>query len=130
VQISNRIRRYLDLAKQKAWESDFHHKHGAVLVKGGSVLNTSFNNARYSSFAHRFRDHAHNATRHAEIMCVLGLSREMTEGTTLYVVRINNKGHFMLSKPCEMCSDLLVFCGVKKVIYSVNNEEIKSVKMK
>lgn len=130
MQISNKVRRYLQIAKQKASESDYHQKHGAVLVKGGSVINVSFNNPQFSRFARRFRDNDCQATRHAEIMCVLGLAREVTEGATLYVVRINNNGNFMFSKPCDMCYEVMSFVGIKKVVYTVNNNKIKSMRVR
>ena len=67
-------------------QSDY--KHGAVLVKGGSVINTSYSKNRRVSFGSRFcKEHDGIATC-AELGAILGLERSVTEGATLYVARI------------------------------------------
>ena len=46
--ISNRHKRHIKLARRVAHQSDFHeYRHGAVLVKGNRVLNTSANKNSY-----------------------------------------------------------------------------------
>lgn len=122
-------KRFLELAKRQAFQSLFRHKHGSVLVKGGSVINTAYNNVEYTSFGDRFQRKEYYGTRHSEINCILGLDRSVTQGSTLYVVRINNKGDFLLSKPCEMCIMCSKFCGIKKIIYSIDNEHIGKIRM-
>ena len=105
-------------------------KHGALLIKGGSVINASFNKDSYSSFGNRFRhQNCGRATHHAEIGCVLGIDRSKTEGATIYVVRINRSGDFRLSKPCSMCHEVLKYCGIKKVVYTVDENKIASYKL-
>lgn len=128
---SKKTQRYLDLAKRMAFQSEYGKiRHGAVLVKGGSVLNASFNKSNYNAFADRFRKSSRGpATHHAEIGCILGIDKTMSEGATVYVVRINKQGQFKLSKPCEMCHDILKFCGVKKVVYTCDENEIDSYKL-
>ena len=125
--ISNGVARYLSLACRVAAQSEHDtFKHGAVLVKGGSILNTSCNKDQYKKFGNRFRDtrnHGH-ATRHAELGCVLGLDRSITQGSTLYVVRTNREGNLRMSKPCSMCEDALKFCGVKRVIYTTGSSNV------
>ena len=98
-------------------------KHGAVLVQGGSVLNCSFNKDNYNSFGSRFRPKSQgNATLHAELGCVLGIPRAKTTGATLYVARVNKLGDEKISKPCSMCQNVLKHVGVKRVIYTTNEE--------
>lgn len=128
---SKKTQRYLDLARRMALQSEYGKiRHGAVLVKGGSVINASFNKSNYSSFASRFREEDRGpATHHAEVGCILGIDKTITEGTTVYVVRINKRGDFRLSKPCHMCHNILKFCGVKKVVYTCNENEIESYKL-
>jgi len=119
------------LAKNVASQSLFHsHRHGAVLTKGGSVINTSPNKGGHCAFAGRFRkrDVGH-ATVHAEVGAILGLDRSVTEGTTLYVARIGKSGEFRMSKPCNMCVAVLKHCGVKKVIFTIDKEEVGRYKL-
>ena len=131
---SKTMKSYLELARKEALDSySCQQKHGAVLVRGGSVLNKSCNNPNFSSFMSRFAKlNPHKipkATRHAELMCVLGLDRSVTQGTTIYVVRINGSGKFMMSKPCELCQDVLRFVGVRKAIYTINEHRIGILKL-
>lgn len=127
MKISKGIQRYLSLAKRVASQSEHDHfKHGAVLVKGGSVLNTACNKDKYKRFGNRFRNtrHCGHATHHAELGCILGLDRSVTQGTTMYVVRMNREGTFRMSKPCDMCEEVLKFCGVKKVVYTTGENSV------
>ena len=132
MRVSKKIKSYFDLAKRVAQQSEHDHfKHGAVLVKGGSVINTSCNKDKYRSFGNRFRDTktCGHATHHAELGCILGLDKSATQGTTLYVARVNRQGDFRMSKPCDMCEEVLKFCGVKRVVYTTDNKAAKKIKL-
>lgn len=128
--ITGRNKRYVDLAKRLALTSDQHHKHAAILVKGGSVISWSNNRNKFKQWAQKFRArHRGPATIHAEIGAVLGVSREKTNGSDLYVVRVNHKGNLCLSIPCNMCHEVLSHVGVKRVYYSVDNQTIGCYKV-
>ena len=129
--LSHKKRRYVELAMRVAAQSDFkEYRHGAVLVRGGSVVNTSCNKNKYRSWGNRFRRRQiGHATHHAELGCVLGLDRSITEGATMYVVRIGKSGVLRNSKPCPMCEAALEYVGIKKVIYSDENGEIQSMRI-
>jgi deoxycytidylate deaminase len=108
----------IKLAARVAQQSTCTHKHGCILVKGGKILNTACNQSSYSHFANRFLKRPWYGTRHAEVNVVLGLSREITSGATIYLVRIGKGGALRDSCPCSMCADLLKFVGVRRVVYS------------
>jgi len=61
--------RCLTIAKNVAYNSPYGKlRHGAVLIKGGSIINISFNKENYTSFGTRFRNPSRgHATVHAEI---------------------------------------------------------------
>tara|TARA_S200002703_G_scaffold131427_1_gene118972 strand:- start:412 stop:825 length:414 start_codon:yes stop_codon:yes gene_type:complete len=112
--------RSLKMAAKVAEQSDYgKYKHGAVLVKGGSVMNFSSNSKNHTSFGQRFRTDPGMATHHAETSCVLGMNREATAGSTVYVARVNRKGQWRMSKPCSMCHEVMKFVGVKRVVYTI-----------
>lgn len=117
-------KRYIELAKRLAEQSEYgKFKHGAVLVQGGSVLNCSYNKDNYNSFGSRFRTaDMGRATLHAELGCILGMPRAKTTGATMYVARVNSLGREKISKPCPMCQGVLKHVGVKRVIYTTNDE--------
>ena len=84
-----RVRRFIDLAAKMANQScDPASRHGAVLVKGSSVLNASHNKNSFCSFGQRFREKGTGvSTMHAELGAILGMDRKITEGATVYVAR-------------------------------------------
>jgi len=130
-EISGRIKRYIELAKKVAEESEStDYRHGAVLVRGAAVISTSCNKNGFKSFGQRFRERdCGHATRHAELGVILGVDRAKTTGATVYVVRIGKTGDLRLSKPCHMCRAVLEYVGVKKVFYSIDENEIGVIKL-
>ena len=122
--LSKSRKRYFDLAKRAALESTYGKlRHGAVIVKGGSVVSFGFNKDKHSSFGRRFRHYdLGHATQHAEISAVLGLPRSATQGADVYVVRVNNFSQWRMSKPCPMCEEALRFVGVKRVFYTLDGK--------
>lgn len=129
--LSKKQRNFIDLASRIAQQTDFkEYKHGAVLVRGGTVLNTSCNKNKYKAWANRFRKKQRgHATVHAEIGAILGLDRSITEGSTIYVVRVGRDGHLRNSKPCPMCEAAMQFVGIKRVIYSNENGHIEHMRI-
>ena len=115
--------RYFNIARKTALcSAQTDYKHGAVLVKGGSVISTSCNKNRLVSFGSRFcTEHDGIATLHAELGAILGLDRTVTEGATLYVARIGKDGGYRLSKPCSMCTAAMQHVGIKRVFWSIDN---------
>ena len=119
---SKTTKKHIELAERVANQSIYSSfKHGAVLTKSGAVINASCNKNGFNSFGARFRKKEYGrATLHAELGAILNVERSKTEGSTVYVVRVNKKGEKRLSKPCHMCQSALQYCGIKKVIYSTN----------
>ena len=114
-----------------AEQSDYgKFRHGAVLVKGSSVRSISCNKHRHCSFGARFRREGHGeATLHAELGAILGIERSTTQGSTVYVARINKEGEARISKPCSMCEAAMRHVGVKRVIYTDANGKIESMRL-
>ena len=129
--LKGRHRRYIEASARAAEDSEFpNYRHSAVLVRGGSILSTAFNKSNHINWANKFRskDCGH-ATHHAEVGTILGMAREKTTGATLYVARIGKSGELKMSKPCEMCQQVLAHVGVKKVYYSIDNNNIGYIKL-
>jgi len=130
---TGKVKRYFELAKRVALQSNFPaYRHGAVLVRGKSVRNSACNKDSFCSFAARFRNkhiQEGRATLHAELGAILGVDRSITEGSTIFVTRIGKKGDYKMSKPCPMCHEAMRHVGVKRVVYSINNEIAGSYKL-
>lgn len=53
--------------------------------------------------------------QHAELNCLVGTSKIDLYKATMFVVRINNKGQYKVSKPCKECMSFIMASGIKKV---------------
>lgn len=122
LEASKSLKSKFETAKKIASKSSFRFKHGAILISGGRIISTGYNLSTFNSFGRRFVQNPAKASLHAEISCILGVSRKNTQGATVLVVRTKNDS-FRLSKPCDMCMSVLSFVGIKKVIYSISDEE-------
>ncbi len=129
--LSKKKQRFIELASRIAMQTEFReYKHGAVLVRAGAVVNTSCNKNKYKAWANQFRKKQRgHATVHAEIGAILGLDRSVTEGATIYVVRVGRDGCLRNSKPCAMCEAAMQYVGIKKVIYSNEDGQIESMRI-
>lgn len=121
--LSNSQKSVFDLAHRIAWQSDYEHfRHGAVLRRAGSIINTATNKKDFSAFGKRFRPVEKGvATRHAELGCVLGIDRSLTEDADVFVCRITKTGEMRLSKPCVMCQSAMNFVGIRRCFFSIGN---------
>ena len=118
-QLSNKDRSYLHLAMKVAESSVYEMRHGAVVVRGGSVLAVGYNKQKNDPiiFGDAGSEEAQrNSTVHAEMDA---LSRVTSaKGAVVYVARINRRGEPVLSRPCDNCYESLRDAGVKKIIFT------------
>ncbi len=128
---NKRNQRFINMAVDIATSSEnSKFRHGAVLVKNGKVRNSACNEERYCAFGDRFRERdCGHATLHAELGCILGVDRNITQGSTIFVVRVNKQGTPRISKPCTMCQAALSHVGVKQVVYTTSNDSIESINL-
>ncbi len=120
MKMSRRIEACFEVAKIISWQRDMVHRHGAVLLRGGAVVNTSCNKSSHCTFALRFTEKPARATRHAEVGGILGLGREITNGASVFVTRTSKLGETRMSRPCPMCAAMLRFVGVKRIYYTLD----------
>jgi deoxycytidylate deaminase len=97
------------MAIQQAHKSDYIFKHGAVLVRGRTLISKGFNSPTrtYSCF--------HSV--HAEMKAIKLAKVSKQQGTTMFVVRVNAHG-LTESKPCKDCQNIMKSFGVLRVYYS------------
>ena len=124
-------KRYIEFAKRVAEQSNYgKFRHGAVLVKGSSVRSVSCNKHRHCSFGARFRKEGDGeATLHAELGAILGIERSTTQGSDVYVARINKEGKARISKPCPMCEAAMRHVGVRRVYYTNEHGKIERMRL-
>lgn len=102
------------------------HKLGAVIVKGGRVLSTGYNEIRYSRFVK-------HTTVHAEESAIVKLlsRRDLgaLQGSDIFVSRTTPGGYSGLARPCSRCMGLIQSVGIKKVHYTTDNGITESIKL-
>lgn len=112
---------FLNLAMKAAKASSCVHSHGAIIVRGGSVLSIGINKWR-NDFPLVSTDNedekSFDISVHAEIDALSRVSNP--RGATIYIARVNKKGQARMSKPCKRCAQALKDAGVSKVIYTTN----------
>lgn len=131
VDLTRRNERMFEFAKRMAIMSDYgKFSHGAILSRYGNVLNASHNKDKTCSFGSRFRCRDKGrATLHAELGAILNMPRDSTEGSDIYVVRVNRLGELRNSKPCPMCYQAMKFVGIKRVFYSTSEGHYEMMKI-
>lgn len=120
--VLSRDHRYYQLALKVAEDCgpEIKDKHGAVIVKGNKILALGTNRM----CTHPESDKWKKKTLHAEQRVLIRLGAG-AKGATLYSARFHEQS---ISKPCEMCSELLREAGIHKVVYS-DGRNIRSVKI-
>lgn len=120
--LSRREQAFLSVARYLASKSEARQRHGAIVVRGGSVIGTGFN---------KDRNHPDNVSPehikthcsvHAEIEAIRDAGWNV-KGAVLYVARVNNHGKDRYSKPCDRCRVVIEETQIKKVIYTRSDYE-------
>lgn len=104
-------------AVKHAKNGEGEYKLAAVLYKGGSVLRIACNSHKALGYRRKYFWHG-DATRHAEMNAIHGIPRDVIQGCSMLVVRVNANGELVSSKPCGACAKMLVDSDIKKVYYS------------
>jgi deoxycytidylate deaminase len=110
----------LEIAKKIAVANDQYPKWslGCCVVKGGAIQAVGWNKKKSEP---TFLDDHTNCSIHAEIMALRQMNFE-AKRCTLYIARWRKGGGYGLSKPCERCKPVIKKAGVKKVVFTVDNE--------
>lgn len=111
---------FLRLAGKTALLSQHHNfRLGAVVVKSGRVLSQGVNVKGRTQYTPPRRE-----SIHAEVNALRGLSD--CEGTTVYVARLDAFDRLALAKPCEHCVEHMLENGVKRVVFSISENDADS----
>lgn len=109
--------RWLRLAVSIAQKSSCDHKHGAILVRGGRLINTGVNRNRNRPELVLLPDHRTGLSEHAE-EAVIRKVGPAARGATLYVARVNAQGVIRFSAPCEFCQRTIDRAGISRVVHT------------
>ena len=121
ITLSNKQRSFLNLALRLAETSDLPQKHGAVIVKAGSVLSMGVNKWRNKELTNTAKEYNPYLTYHAEVDAISNAGSDLN-GATIFIARIGKDGCEKFSRPCQRCTQSLKAAGIKKVIYTTGSE--------
>lgn len=119
--LSNREKAYLSVARYFATKSKARRMHGAVVVKSGRVIGTGFNKDRNNPYYVSPEHIKTHCSVHAEVDAIRDASWNV-KGAVLYVARVNNRGEDRNSKPCTRCEAVIKESQIKKVIYTIGED--------
>ena len=108
---------FLSVARAFATESDLRKRHGAVVVRGGSVVGVGYNKHRNDP-AYLPQDVVREHTSYHAEEIAIRQAGDNTKGATIYVARVNNQGEDRNSQPCLPCSLLIQEAQIKKIVYT------------
>lgn len=117
--LSNRDRARLDQAMRVAETSTCRKRHGAVVVRGGSVLSVGVN--RYRTDKDYNFIPPGDISYHAEEAALRALGGS-AKGGTIYVARLSAGSKPAMSKPCDNCMKLIKDAGIKKIVYTIDSQ--------
>lgn len=102
-------------AAKAAKNSNMKHKLGAIIFDNKNSA-TGYNR----KFSVQCKTKPTHFSIHAEEMAIIRANRFPSfsfKNSTLVIIRINKKGHYQKSYPCEHCQSLIKKYNIKKVYY-------------
>ena len=95
------------------------NRHFSFITKRNKIVSIGWNKSfkthpLANKFGHRFN------CIHSELDVINSFNYSIKElqNYSIYNVRVMKDGKIGYSKPCDICQDLLVFFGLKKIYYS------------
>ena len=101
----------------------------AMIVSGGRVLSVGYNSRASSGLQERYKTNPFCNSIHAEVAAILNIRRKIDlRGSKIIVVRRHrcdklSNPSLALARPCGMCEAVLFSYGLKKAIYTIDNNE-------
>lgn len=122
--------------------SSFYHeqltaKHAAIIVNGNRIIGQGVNVHKTHTMAVRpilwkksGRILECAWTIHAEMNAIRSVrNKELLIGATIYVARMSDRHGLRLSCPCDSCQYYINFYGIKKIVYTTDDNVWHEVKL-
>ena len=104
-----------------------NHRHYTFIFRRNKLLSVGHNSTLTHPLAQRFGCLA----IHAELKAIQLLdNKEILPKCKVINVRINKRGQFRLSSPCQSCCKLLSYLGVQQVYYSTSQGRYEKLLLK
>jgi len=93
---------------------------GAVLVYKNSIVSVGTNSYKTHPLMSKRTEWPY---LHAEQHAIVRAGVDNCEGLDLYIARVKKDNSLALSKPCNVCAELIRDVGIKNIYYSTDTEE-------
>ena len=93
---------------------------GAVLVNKNSIVSVGTNSYKTHPLMSKRTEWPY---LHAEQHAIVRAGVDNCEGLDLYIARVKKDNSLALSKPCNVCAELIRDVGIKNIYYSTDTEE-------
>ena len=115
--LSKKDIKFLKLAQNIAKDSLMPKKHCAIIIKGKSIVSIGINSKR--THPEMFSRDKDRIFLHAEVDAIMSSQYKNIKGSTMYVSRHSIAGKH-ISKPCDICMDVIKKSGIKKILYTTD----------
>jgi deoxycytidylate deaminase len=104
--------------KREASKATMRYQLGAVVVRGGRIISTGYNQHRHVDLpaAWSKREDTICAERDALRKCL-----HKAKGATVYVGKHTPGGRMRMARPCAACVAMMRDAGIKKIYYTDSN---------
>lgn len=116
--LSRRDYRWIQRAIGVAITSRHSYRMGALAVRGGNMLGYATNKYRNHP---RLVEDWYDCSVHAEQGLIENCD---TVSSIVYVARVTPGGSVALAKPCQSCLRLLTNAGVKRVVWTEDDDRV------
>lgn len=127
-----RDRKYMDFVRRLATSNNMKMKLAACLVIRNEIISVGFNSDKSHPLQKRFSKNTEAIFKHAEVDCIIKalkiVDEEDLKDATLYVHRVKkqNKGDANwvtgMAEPCPGCAKAIEHFGIKRTVYSTDEE--------
>ena len=99
------------------------HRIGAVAIRKDGAIVSASNGGIQETAAEYLTVCADGKKRYPQAHAEVRLSRKLDAGSIVFICRVAGHGSYALAKPCRNCERVLRNKGVKKVYYTISNNE-------
>jgi deoxycytidylate deaminase len=130
----SRDKKYMEFVRRLATSNNMKMKLAACLVIRNEIISVGFNSDKSHPLQKRFAKNNDAIFKHAEVDCIIKALKVVDEDdlkdATLYVYRVKkqNKGDANwvtgLAEPCPGCKKAIEHFGIKRTVYSTDEESL------
>jgi deoxycytidylate deaminase len=105
--------------------ADHKFRVGSAILKGRRVISTGTNKGYTSPYIRLNIDRYSMVDKnHAEISAILNARDRDLTGATIYIARCLKDDGTALSRPCDLCMEMIIEAGIRKIVYTTGDSSV------